>query len=192
MTSILEVEQLDTLSSNASSTITIGGTNATTLNLGSNVTGGSMTNTPAFYINLNADQSATDNAVTKIQFNDSVIDTDSAFDTSTNYRFTVPSGKAGKYAIQATVWIKTASSNLLVRCQTYIYKNGSSISNTTTDFRTNNGFQKSSSIHSLVDLSAGDYLEIFAFGDSDNSSDVSFEGGTTYQTFFQGYRLIGA
>lgn len=34
MTSILEVEQLDTLSSNASSTITIGGTNTTTINLG--------------------------------------------------------------------------------------------------------------------------------------------------------------
>ena len=34
MTSILEVEQLDTLSSNASSTLTIGGTNTTTINLG--------------------------------------------------------------------------------------------------------------------------------------------------------------
>jgi hypothetical protein len=31
MTSILEVEQLDTLSSNASSTLTIGGTNTTTI-----------------------------------------------------------------------------------------------------------------------------------------------------------------
>ena len=37
MTSILEVEQLDTLSSNASSTLTIGGTNTTTIAFG-NVT----------------------------------------------------------------------------------------------------------------------------------------------------------
>jgi hypothetical protein len=34
MTSILEVEQLDTLSSNASSTLTIGGDNTSTINLG--------------------------------------------------------------------------------------------------------------------------------------------------------------
>jgi hypothetical protein len=34
MTSILEVEQLDTLSSNASSTLTIGGTNTSTIAFG--------------------------------------------------------------------------------------------------------------------------------------------------------------
>jgi hypothetical protein len=34
MTSILEVEQLDTLSSNASSTLTIGGTNTTIIAFG--------------------------------------------------------------------------------------------------------------------------------------------------------------
>ena len=58
MTSILEVEQLDTLSSNAANTITIGGTNATTLNLGSNITGGSITNTPAFHVTMSANQTS--------------------------------------------------------------------------------------------------------------------------------------
>jgi hypothetical protein len=48
MTSILEVEQLDTLSSNASSTLTIGGTNTTTIAFGPNVTTtpSSLANTP--------------------------------------------------------------------------------------------------------------------------------------------------
>ena len=50
MTSILEVEQLDTLSSNASSTLTIGGTNTTTIAFGPNVTTtpSSLAMTPAF------------------------------------------------------------------------------------------------------------------------------------------------
>jgi hypothetical protein len=43
MTSILEVEQLDTLSSNASSTLTIGGTNTTTIAFKSGATFSNIT-----------------------------------------------------------------------------------------------------------------------------------------------------
>ena len=86
MTSILEVEQLDTLSSNASSTLTIGGTNTTTLNLGSNITGGSMTNTPSFLATRSSNQTISHGSTTKIQFDSEIIDTDSAYNNSTNYR----------------------------------------------------------------------------------------------------------
>ena len=53
-------------------------------------------NYPAFHVNLSSDQSLTDNATVKVPFDRVKFDTDNAYDT-TNYRFTCPTGKAGKY-----------------------------------------------------------------------------------------------
>jgi hypothetical protein len=82
MTSILEVEQLDTLSSNASSTLTIGGDNTSTINLGASgksivipsgatitnngtQTGFGGENTPAFRATRTSNQTLTDATNTK-------------------------------------------------------------------------------------------------------------------------------
>ena len=51
-----------------------------------------IANTPSFYAALTSNQTISDNTITKIQFNTEVWDTDSAYDNSTNYRFTVPGG----------------------------------------------------------------------------------------------------
>ena len=53
------------------------------------------TNYPMFRAFLSANQSISNNSATKVQLDGSDIDTNNAFDTSTNYRFTVPSGFAG-------------------------------------------------------------------------------------------------
>ena len=45
---------------------------------------------------MDTNQSLSHNTTSKVQFNSEVFDTDGAYDTS-NYRFTVPSGEAGKY-----------------------------------------------------------------------------------------------
>jgi len=58
--------------------------------------GGNMT--PAFSVNLSGNQNVSDSVTTKIQFDTEILDSDGAFNT-TNYEFTVPSGKAGKYFI---------------------------------------------------------------------------------------------
>ncbi len=55
-------------------------------------------NTPAFYAKVGSNQTISDNTQTKIAFDTEVFDTNSAYDTS-NYRFTVPTGHAGKYMI---------------------------------------------------------------------------------------------
>jgi len=62
------------------------------------------TNTPVFagYLATDSDQSISDSTTTKIAFEGERIDTDSAFDTSNN-KFTVPSGGAGKYFIVCKV-----------------------------------------------------------------------------------------
>jgi hypothetical protein len=88
----------------ASGTVTLG-TSGDTFSIPSGVTltnSGTATgfggdNTPAFQAYLSANQTMADNTWTKIQFDTEDFDTDSAYDPSTNYRFTVPSGEGGKY-----------------------------------------------------------------------------------------------
>jgi len=63
---------------------------------------------PAFSVYRNGDQSTTPSAYTKIQFNAESFDTDSCFDSTTNYRFTP--NVAGYYQLNATVTTATAAS----------------------------------------------------------------------------------
>ena len=53
--------------------------------------------TPAFNARMSASQTLSNETYTKVDFDTERFDTDSAYDHSTNQRFTVPSGKAGKY-----------------------------------------------------------------------------------------------
>ena len=81
-------------------------------------------NTPAFeaYLGGSGGQSVSDNAVTLVQANTEVYDTDSAYDTST-YRFTPQT--AGKYLIYATFSPFDTSANGVLREATLtVYKNG--------------------------------------------------------------------
>ena len=54
------------------------------------------TNYPAFQITLGSTQTIADASTTKVEFDTEDFDTDNAFDVSA-YKFTVPTGKAGKY-----------------------------------------------------------------------------------------------
>ena len=54
-------------------------------------------NTPCFHATMSADQTLSDNTATKVTFNTEKFDVGSCYDHSSNYRFTVPSGEAGKY-----------------------------------------------------------------------------------------------
>ena len=185
MTSILKTNTIQDLSStvlletNGSGTIT-------TNNIGGQ-------NTPAFHAKLSSSHSLIYNTATKIQFNTEVFDTDSAYDHSSNYRFTVPSGKAGKYFIYYQLRASsTGTTWQFGRVQ--VYKNGSAFS----DNAQNNG---SSALHSsnffngtlTLDLSVSDYLEIYyTHESSDNSNGNATIGSPGEQCVFGAYRLIGA
>ena len=97
-------------------TITLGQSGDTiALGSGASSTGFGEVNTPAFSVQLgfNQSQSVSDNTLTKVQLDDEYFDTDSAFDATTNYRFTVPSGKAGKYFFSWGIYLyQTTISNL--------------------------------------------------------------------------------
>jgi hypothetical protein len=193
MTSILEVEQLDTLSSNASSTLTIGGTNTTTIAFGPNVTTtpSSLANTPMFFGKKVSDQSISDNTSTKLTgFTTGEMDSDNAFDGT---KFTVPSGKAGKYYIGCELFVNFSGvGNDGYIIQNMIYVNGSqynemkheNTNNATVQFKYYPSYN-----YTILNLSASDYVEMYIY-----LRDTNGGGGvilSTYSTFF-GYKLIGA
>ena len=105
-----------------------------------------------------ANQNIDSDADTAITFNSEDYDTDAFHDTSTNTsRFTIPSGKGGKYLLSGAVsW---GSSNSGTYRVVKIYKNGS-IFNQVVQFQgTNDGtIQPFAFVYSLV---ATDYLEVF-------------------------------
>ena len=83
-------------------------------------------NTPMAAGYLTSNQTVSDNTPTKVQFNAEYYDTDSAYDKDTNYRFTVPSGKGGKYFIHAAVY-GFGNNNDERELGLDIYKNGAVI-----------------------------------------------------------------
>ena len=111
--------------------------------------------------------------------------------SSPAHKFTVPSGKAGKYFISAQVSLQ--GSNDVRTMRSYVYKNGSlqydlqtrlAFSGNTLDAGSSVPF----SANGILDLSASDYLEVYTY--------IYNTAGGTYQAMsneciFQGYKLIG-
>tara|TARA_R110000822_G_scaffold308469_1_gene436467 strand:+ start:463 stop:954 length:492 start_codon:yes stop_codon:yes gene_type:complete len=153
------------------------------------ITSGAVANTPAFYVYNSADQTGISNgAVTKATFDTEDFDTDSAFASS---KFTVPSGKGGKYFIGASVKLQALSGLSYANLGfVYIYKNGSEIAQDgEIDFRGNAGRKYIGNISGVFDLSASDYIEIYAKLDT-VSGDVKFASSASRPTKFYGYKLL--
>ena len=160
------------------------------------VTGAGGVNTPAFSASLSGAQTVTDAVVTKVQFNTENFDTANAYDNSSNYRFTVPSGQAGKYFIYSTITGQTDPSRLQT-VNIYLFKNGSSIGYSTIDPRNAGfGYFFSASLARSLDLSVGDYIEIFAYVDPEGSGSYTAKinntagSGSDTGATFGGYKII--
>ena len=140
------------------------------------------TMTPAFFAEKNATQSPGNNAFTKITYETEILDTDSAFASS---RFTVPSGKAGKYFIGFNKM--NNKGGLTAEDYTSIYKNGSSFAS----FTSFSGSQTQLRNHNIImDLAVGDNVEIYHYGTTTNSSAASLLD--TERNSFYGFLIIGA
>ena len=120
-------------------------------------------NTPYFEMSLSSNQTGlSDNTATKIQFDTSDLDSDSGVDVSTNYRYTVQSGDAGKYFLIATATGETASGDDNKDTSVFIYKNGSSVAKT--EFETSSSsdaYRIGKTLYTIQNLSEGDYIETF-------------------------------
>ena len=113
--STLKVSTIEPLDSDTTNTITIGSTGDTAA--------GVFTNTPAFRARLASNQSIPNSTQTKMALAIEDWDTDNAFDSSTNYRFTVPSGQAGKYVFTASITAEGIDDNEFFSFNLYL--NGS-------------------------------------------------------------------
>ena len=149
---------------------------------------GGIQNTPAFDTQLTSSQTISDNTNTKLNFDNVLIDTDSAFDTS-NKRFTVPSGKGGKYLIYFTAISADNGDAVLISYNYAIYKNGTNVKRSYTNFTNNYVDSGEGTLSAILDLSAGDYIEIYGTVNTTGASPNIFGG--IYSTF-GGMRLIGA
>ena len=143
--------------------------------------GGAITNTPAFQAQISVTQAVPTGVFTKIQFNNEIFDTNSAYDNSTNYRFTAPS--AGKYLFNANA-LHAAGTTTTFTLK--FYKNGSNLNASLSQLvnGTNNS-DWSQNISSIIDLSVDDYVEVYV--NHNRGSNSNFELGQ-----FEGFKLIGA
>ena len=114
---------------------------------------------PAWSVELSANQTFSSGASTKIQLNNAIFDTDSGLDTSTNYRYTIPSGKGGKYIV-----------NFSGKTDSAIDQNGFILIkvNGNSQYNSFQGHVKpnaTGNVHlvgsCILNLSASDYLELY-------------------------------
>ena len=173
----------DTLAIPAGATIANSGT----------ATGFGGTNTPYFVARRNDAQTLSNNAFAKIQFNVEVLDSASAFDPSSNYRFTVPSGQAGKYVIGARVNINGDGDGTLWNGALTIYKNGSAANAAPYNFKTGYINNFNAFVEYIFDASVSDYYEIYVKGETTSGSNPTVHvstGDHVGGNVFYGYKLI--
>jgi len=147
------------------------------------------TNTPAFRAINSTTQNLSGNGTTftKVILDTEQYDTDNGYDPTTNYRFTVPSGQAGKYFVSAQIGI--ACTDDFRQVQGYIRKNGSSMAQLHGRMLFNsdlfNDGEQVLAIVGVLDLSVGDYLELWGRSyDSSGTGTVSFAAeNSTLQAF---------
>ena len=146
-------------------------------------------NTPGFFVYLNSSQTLTDATSTKVAFDAEVYDSDSAFDITTNYRFTVPAGEGGKYLMYWRLSADCEGDSQLEQAGMNIKKNGSGFMEQEINLKANPGRKIQVTGTATFDLSAADYLEIF-YNINDTSGSPVIEGGS-YKTTWGGHKLIG-
>ena len=205
MSSIIRADTIQDLSGNNiinenGNTITIGASGDTTNIVGTLQNNGASVggaNTPSFsaYLSNNSDQSISDSTSTKIQFDAERFDTAGAFDTS-NYKFTVGSGQAGKYLIILQAKFSSSQQNDIVGSSITLKINGSDSNSTSF---TGAGYISGTkypilgnqlNVITVVDLSVSDYLEGFAFIKTNGSGTPKVQEGNDLATFFMGFKLI--
>ena len=142
-------------------------------------------NRPAFTGYYSSDyQTVSDNVATKLTIDTEEFDTDSAFDTS-NSRFTIPSGQAGKYFIFGKFF--TYSSNDTGRQgKIWLYKNGSVVSQTENQYRLTQDDIVGSALYTsyAFDASVSDYFEVYGNLNVNSGTD-----NRLYRAVFGAYKL---
>ena len=146
-------------------------------------------NTPAFAATMSADQdSLSDDTFALVAFNTEVFDSDNAYtNTSSNYKFTVPSGEGGKYLIIAHVMTRNAADWQAKYLR--LNKNGNFLVESVLYMTSNilkHDYSNTVSIATVQNLSADDYIQVYVKNNGTNTFSIKAEGG-----YFSMHKLIG-
>jgi hypothetical protein len=158
------------------------------------VAAASATLAPAFSVYRGTATTTISDAVeTKVILDTEAFDSNSAFDPTTNYRFTVPAGEGGKYLISAGIQF-LASGNVR-NAQCVVKKDGSEVGSGV--------WAPTASGSSMVvyyffingawmlNVAEAEYIELFIYLDVD-AGIVQYNGHATAQrTWMSGFKLVG-
>jgi len=146
-------------------------------------------NTPSFRAYVGSTQTVNDVTNTVVAYNTENFDTDSAYDTST-YRFTVPSGAAGKYFFSAHAYIFQSGATLY-SSDFQIRKNGTNQSADSLALDSSDNYGYILKTTTILDLSVGDYVDVNVLGNTNNGGTFSVFNTSPYQfSTFQGFKLL--
>jgi hypothetical protein len=127
--------------------------------------------------------------MTKVTLNTEIFDTDGAYDPTTNYRFTVPSGEGGKYWVYADITFHSSHSTQDIdTLELNVKKNGSTAMNSELAANASYGGQTFTLNQSnILILAASDYLELWGlFNNAQGSSYTNIKAAS-----LGAYKLIG-
>ena len=142
-------------------------------------------NTPAFSVKLSGNQEIANATWTKVTLSAEDYDTDSAFESN---KFTVPSGKAGKYFFHYNLGSAAALDDG-ERLLGALYKNGSKLS----EYSTSNDRSPTADVDNFINnsitlaLDEDDYIELYVYHSEGAAMNV-----LANSCLLQGHRLIGA
>ena len=128
-------------------------------------------------VHRSAIQSIPNSTWTKVNFDTEDWDIQSEFDSTTNYRFT--STKAGKYLVSASILYNTVADG--TRVDIAIAKNGIKVESAIS-YAAKADAYPTVCVTSVLNLSAGDYVEIETLHDGGTSYDVSDDNKYTWLT----------
>ena len=137
-------------------------------------------NTPAFFAERSSGAGISSGSTTLVQPDNEIFDTDSAYNPSDG-KFTVPSGKAGKYFIAAGVYFGSMTDGCTISCEIYVNNSSKALN------RKQQGADGNASVQCIgfFDLSAGDYVTFKVDQNTGSSKNTSGDK----LTFLSGFRV---
>lgn len=143
-------------------------------------------NTPAFRARLSGNQSIPNSTQTKIQLDTEDWDTDNAFDSTTNYRFTVPTNQAGKYIFTASLTAENIDDGEFFSFNLYLNGIQQQLTGQAKQFSPGTNQTLRFTATGYINLSVGDYIEAYVSHNEGGSINLR-----SAETSFGGYKLIG-
>jgi len=147
-------------------------------------------NTPAFSAQINAADNFADASWVKAEFDSEFFDSDSAYDHSTNFRFTP--AVAGKYMLIVSVMLTANADNEWDEGGVRIYKNGSAFHEFVHDCGGARPHSQSFTCHMIDTADDDDYYEVYIYtNDTSGNPTISGLSSSITRGLFTGIRIAG-